>query len=217
MKVAHQLHVSFARITMKKNSKQKTSRTVNAIELLTAEHREVESLFEDFHVAMDDEEHETARAIALQVCEKLTLHANAEEELFYPAVQDDETKEILAESAVEHLSVKRLIQDIRKATGDGEKLKALMSVLQDQVEHHVEEEEATLFPLGIVLLAEEELLSLAEQMQHQLKKATAITLSGDALGDGDEEAENEENHTAKQPKVVRFPRGSGALRASKAD
>ncbi len=159
---------------MKKKTAATTAQPKNAIDLLEAQHREVEQLFEEFESATEDDgDFEEASAIAMSVCEKLTLHATIEEEIFYPAAQGEETEDLLAESAVEHVSAKRLIADILAVGDDGKQLKAMMTVLQEQIEHHVEEEEETLFVQAEELLSAEELVDLAGQMQERLDELKA--------------------------------------------
>ena len=119
----------------------------DAIALLKQDHRTVEKLFDEFEKADDDE----LQSLAHRICQLLTVHAQIEEELFYPqakdALEDDEESlELVQEAAVEHQSAKELIAKIEGMTSDDEHFKATVKVLGEYVKHHVKEEENELFP-----------------------------------------------------------------------
>jgi hemerythrin superfamily protein len=114
---------------------------MSAIDMLESQHREVEKLFAAFEKASGGKK----REIFLQIADKLAVHATIEERHFYPAAKDDQTEELLEESVEEHLSVKRLLADLLDVEDD-QTLEAKMTVLKEQIEHHVEEEEKELFP-----------------------------------------------------------------------
>ncbi|MDX2023698.1 MAG: hemerythrin domain-containing protein [Deltaproteobacteria bacterium] len=149
--------------------KKQQNDNVSAIDMLEAQHREVEELFDQFdELAEDDPASENAYLAARTICDRLTQHAVIEEEIFYPAARTQDTEDLVAEAAVEHLSVKRLIADVEAMSAGDEMLKATVSVLQEQVEHHVEEEEQSLFPQVSQDLSSDELDRLAEQMRERL-------------------------------------------------
>jgi hypothetical protein len=118
----------------------------NAIELLKHDHREVESMFKQF----DAEDASRSKAeIAQHICLSLIVHSEIEEELFYPAAQralDDEDRDLISEAKVEHMSLKRLIDDIGGSGPSDEMFEARMTVLKEYVKHHVHEEEHELMP-----------------------------------------------------------------------
>ena len=110
----------------------------DAISLLTQDHREVEELFEKFEKESGDGRTE---AIARQICTELKVHAMIEEEIFYPALRGKIDDDDLDEAVVEHDGAKLLINDI-EAGGPGDDFyEAKVKVLQEQIEHHVKEEE----------------------------------------------------------------------------
>jgi hemerythrin-like domain-containing protein len=117
----------------------------DAIGLLEADHREVDELFSAFDDAASDAD---KRAIANAICCALKVHAQIEEELFYPAALGaTEAADLLKEATVEHCSARDLIAQI-EAGAPGEPLfDARVVVLGEYVRHHVEEEEDILFPL----------------------------------------------------------------------
>ena len=112
--------------------------TQNAIQLLSADHREVESLFEQFEKASGDGKKEK---IARRICTELKIHAMIEEEIFYPALRGKISDDDLDEAIVEHDGAKVLINDIEAGSPDDDFYDAKVKVLQEEIEHHVKEEE----------------------------------------------------------------------------
>lgn len=110
----------------------------DAIALLKADHRSVESLFEQYEAATGTAK---KQKIALQACLELTVHAQIEEEIFYPACEGHVEEDLLKEAYVEHDGAKVLIAEIEAGTPSDEFYDAKVKVLSEQIEHHVEEEE----------------------------------------------------------------------------
>jgi hypothetical protein len=110
----------------------------DAIALLKADHRTVEELFEKFEKANRDG---TKEKIALQICLELSVHAQIEEEIFYPACEGKVEEDLIKEAVVEHDGAKVLIAEIEAGGPDDEYYEAKVKVLKEQIEHHVEEEE----------------------------------------------------------------------------
>ncbi|HEX8301088.1 hemerythrin domain-containing protein [Sphingomonas sp.] len=110
----------------------------DAIALLKADHRTVEELFEQFESASGSGK---KQKIALQICLELTVHAQIEEEIFYPACEGKIEEDLLKEAYVEHDGAKVLIAEIEAGGPDDEYYDAKVKVLSEQIEHHVEEEE----------------------------------------------------------------------------
>ena len=110
------------------------------------DHRTVEQLFEQFEEAEESEQGE----IAERVCQLLTVHAQIEEEILYPAAKeafsDEEDNDLVNEAQVEHTSAKELIAKIEGMTPEDETFKATVKVLSEYIKHHVKEEEGELFP-----------------------------------------------------------------------
>ena len=133
----------------------------NAIEMLEGQHREVEDLFEKLEKA---DRGERKQKLFTQIADKLAVHASIEEAAFYPAVKAKRTEDILLESLEEHLGIKRVLSDLIDLDSDDETFDAKAKVLQEQVEHHVEEEEGDLFPKVKKIFDEETLVAIAQQM-----------------------------------------------------
>jgi len=132
----------------------------DAIALLKADHREVEELFEKFEKASGDGR---KRKLAEQICMELTIHAQIEEEIFYPACEGKIEEDLLKEAYVEHDGAKVLIAEIEAGGPDDEYYDAKVKVLSEQIEHHVEEEE--------------------KRMEGMFSQARKAGLDMDALGD----------------------------------
>ena len=110
----------------------------DAIALLKEDHRTVEELFEQFAKASGDGR---KQKLAEQICMELSIHAKIEEEIFYPACDGKVEEDLLKEAYVEHDGAKVLIAQIMAGGPDDEFYDAKVTVLQEQIEHHVEEEE----------------------------------------------------------------------------
>jgi hypothetical protein len=110
----------------------------DATQLLAQDHREVEALFEKFEKAGSDGSKER---LARQICTELKIHAMIEEEIFYPALRGKIEDDSLDEAYVEHDGAKVLINDIEAGEPSDEFYDAKVKVLQEEIEHHVREEE----------------------------------------------------------------------------
>jgi len=111
----------------------------DAIALLKADHRTVEDLFEKFEKARGDGR---KREIAHQICVELKIHTMIEEEIFYPAFRGKIEDDTLDEAYVEHDGAKVLINDIEASDPDAAFYDAKVTVLSEEIKHHVHEEEA---------------------------------------------------------------------------
>ena len=110
----------------------------DAIALLKQDHRTVEELFAQFEKASGDGRKEK---LARQICLELSVHAQIEEEIFYPACEGAVEEDLLKEAYVEHDGAKLLIAEIEAGGPSDEFYDAKVKVLSEQIEHHVKEEE----------------------------------------------------------------------------
>jgi hemerythrin superfamily protein len=135
-----------------------------AVEMLTADHRKVRNLFQQYQSANDQA---AKRRIAEQVFVELEIHAQLEEMVFYPAfaaAADEEGKALVAEARQEHQTVKDLLGELRGMDADNEDFEIQFQELMEDVEHHAQEEETEMFPEAEELLAEQD-AELVDEMQ----------------------------------------------------
>jgi len=116
-----------------------TTEKLDAVALLKSDHRKVEGLFAQFEAAEGDGQ---KKALAEQICMELTVHTRIEEDVFYPACEGKVEGDLMKEAYVEHDGAKVLIAEIEAGGPDDQFYDAKVKVLSEQIEHHVEEEEA---------------------------------------------------------------------------
>ena len=127
------------------------TKTQDAIALLKQDHRTVEELFEKFEKASGEGR---KQALAEEICLDLSVHAQIEEEIFYPKLReafegDDEAEHLLNEAEADHEEIANLVSELQQeieGDGAGDGTDAHVKELAEQVTHHVEEEEGELFP-----------------------------------------------------------------------
>jgi hemerythrin superfamily protein len=117
----------------------------DALELLHSDHQQVEDLFAQFEKARTADRKER---LAAQICSELKVHAQVEEEIFYPAARKalPRSRDLLDEATVEHGSAKALISQIEASEPRDPLFDANVLVLSEYIKHHVKEEESELFP-----------------------------------------------------------------------
>ena len=116
----------------------------DAIALLKADHEAVSQLFAEYEKTRSNA---TKKSLVAQICSALSVHAQIEEEIFYPAVKAAlKDKLLVPEATVEHAGVKDLIAQLEGAEPDGEMYDAKVKVLSEYVKHHVKEEQTEMFP-----------------------------------------------------------------------
>ena len=132
----------------KTRSKQ-AARGQDAIKLLKTDHDDVADLFGQYEKVKNRDESKKADLID-QICTALSLHAQIEEEIFYPAARnalEEDGEELLDEAEVEHGSIKSLVEQLEIMSPDDELCNSTVKVLSEYVEHHVKEEEGKIFPM----------------------------------------------------------------------
>lgn len=140
---------------------------MDAFNLLKADHRKVEELFEQLESASG----QAKMRVFQQIKTELELHTHIEETIFYPALEKPkQTHDLTLEAYEEHDVVKKLLQELSRARTANEEWEAKAKVLQENVEHHVEEEEGQLFPKASSALGAHEIETLGEQMEAEKKR-----------------------------------------------
>jgi iron-sulfur cluster repair protein YtfE (RIC family) len=121
------------------------TRAKDAIALLKADHRKVEGLFAKYEEAKANDARK--QQIFQQIARELKIHMQLEEEIFYPQSREFvEEQDTVNEAEVEHAGAKDLIAQLEGMAPSDEMYDAKVTVLQEQIEHHVEEEEEEYFP-----------------------------------------------------------------------
>lgn len=152
----------------------------NACELLDADHIAVKHLFVEYArlAATPDVENTKDRRveIAMKICDELTVHAQIEEEIFYPAFREalPEDADLVDEATAEHAEAKRLIADIRAVGVATAAMDTLVAELNVAIERHVKEERDELFPKA-KSAPDIDLMALGEQLRDRQQE-----LHGDA-------------------------------------
>lgn len=138
---------------------------MNAFTLLKADHEKVAGILEKI-----DETTERAtkgrEELFAQLKNELDIHTRIEEEILYPVLEEfEETRDISTEAYEEHALVKQLLGELAAAPKDDEQWTAKFTVLKENIEHHVEEEEGEMFKNARKVLSEDEIENLGDRLQ----------------------------------------------------
>ena len=119
----------------------------DAIAMLSLDHKRVKKLFAEFQSSGKEATDRQKSAIVAQICQELIVHTTLEEEIFYPAVREAiDDADQMDEALVEHAGAKDLISQLQAAQPEDELYDAKVTVLGEQIDHHVTEEEGSMFP-----------------------------------------------------------------------
>ena len=133
---------------------------MDAIELLKEDHQKVEKIF----AAM--EKKDNRQKLFPELDRELSVHAEIEEKIFYPATKEAEpTRDLVLESIEEHKQIKMVLADLEQTDKTAEEWGAALKVLKEDVMHHVGEEENDLFPKVKKILSKERLEDLGTRME----------------------------------------------------
>lgn len=157
---------------LKTTKKPAAKAAPEATALLRADHKHVSELFAEYEATSSVAK---KKRLVAEICTELTVHAQVEEEIFYPAVKAAlKDKELVPEATVEHASLKALIEQVEGVEPDGEMFDAKIKVLSEFVKHHVKEEQGEMFPK--VKDSELDLKALGAQMAE--RKAELLAARG---------------------------------------
>ncbi len=146
---------------------------MDAIVLLKNDHKTVQKLFKQFEKA-GDSAHAEKKKIVRQIIEELSVHAHIEEQVFYPAARErvPDTEDHVLESLEEHHIVKWVLSELQDMDPTHERFDAKVTVLIENVRHHVEEEEGDWFPEVRKAMGRKELQELGERLEKAKKTAS---------------------------------------------
>ena len=134
------------------------------VEILKEDHDKVKQLFKDYQGGKTK--------VLPQIEAELRVHMELEEKFLYPELErHEETKEKSFEAVEEHHAAKLWIKEIGKATTSDERMKARVKVLQEMIEHHIEEEEKKVFPTAKKVLDKAKVEEIAQKIQQGKSKA----------------------------------------------
>ncbi|HVF89233.1 MAG TPA: hemerythrin domain-containing protein [Blastocatellia bacterium] len=149
---------------------------MNALEFLKQDHQEALGMMDQLE--MSDQETASAQsqmAIFNQLKQALTLHTKMEEQLLYPALQNNEqTGDMISEAYEEHQTVDEILSEMSGMAPSNEEFSDKLAELRENVEHHVEEEENEMFPKAEQILGQHRLEEMGNQMQ-QMKQGISAT------------------------------------------
>src|ERR1700733_9080414 len=182
---------------MPTDTKRRASGTPHqdAIAMLTADHKKVKKLFSEFDKLQEKGSDEEKSSIVDQICNELKIHAELEEEIFYPAVRkaiDD--GDLMDEALVEHAGAKDLIAQLEDASPEDDLYDAKVTVLGEQIDHHVKEEEGDMFPKAKKAKVDTEALG-ATMLK---RKITLMDRMGISAENDSEEEEDKPTRAAKR-------------------
>ena len=126
-----------------------TAKQKDACDLLDADHKAVKKMFTEFEELTESKGNtrEKKRMLADKICRELTVHAQIEEEIFYPGIRKAIKDELMmTEAEVEHMSAKDLIAQIQEMEPGNVLFDAKVTVLGEYIDHHVKEERNEMFP-----------------------------------------------------------------------
>ena len=132
------------------NKTKAPARTVrqDAIQILTADHKKVSKIFAEFE-KVKDKDSARKQVLVKMACDELTVHAQVEEQIFYPALYEafkEKDDALVDEAEVEHGTIKQLIATLQASDPADRLYDANMTVLTEYVKHHVKEEQGEIFP-----------------------------------------------------------------------
>jgi len=146
---------------------------MNAFTLLKQDHEKVAGIMEKID-GTTERATKGREELFTQLKNELDIHARIEEEILYPTLEEyEETRDISLEAYEEHALVKQLLEELAAAPKDDERWTAKFTVLKENVEHHVEEEEGEMFKKARKVLGEDEIENLGDRLQEakQLQKS----------------------------------------------
>lgn len=138
---------------------------MNAFTLLKDDHKKVAGILEKIE-GTTERATKGREELFSQLKNELDVHTRIEETILYPALEEyEETRDISLEAYEEHAIVKQLLEELESAPKDDETWTAKFTVLKENIEHHVEEEEGEMFEKARKVLSENEIAALGERLQ----------------------------------------------------
>lgn len=142
---------------------------MDVVKLLKQDHRTVKGLFGQYKSASSNKQ---KKDLANKITKELSIHAGIEEQFLYPTVRERNEKfdDQVLEALEEHHVAKATLKELESMYPSDERFDAKMTVLMENIRHHIKEEEEELFPKLPKIMSKEELQAIGEVME-QAKKA----------------------------------------------
>jgi hypothetical protein len=138
---------------------------MDAVKLLEEDHKKVKKIMEDID-ATTERGVKTREELFAKVKRELTVHESIEEEIFYPALKEHpKAKDLVLEAYEEHHVVDMVMAEITGVPYEDETWGAKFTVMKENVEHHIEEEEDEMFKQARQVFSSDELAELGDRMQ----------------------------------------------------
>lgn len=173
----------------------------DALHLLAEDHKKVIGMFDEFEELRQEntEDEEAMQLLVETACAELTIHAQVEEELLYPAAREAiDDMDLLDEAEVEHASAKQLITELAAMQPGDDLYEAKFKVLGEYVKHHIREEEKELFPK--LKKADIDLVELGEEIRER-KMELSDELGAPHAAEGEED-EDDSGHRSTHTRRV---------------
>jgi iron-sulfur cluster repair protein YtfE (RIC family) len=150
---------------------------MNAFTLLKDDHEKVAGILEKID-GTTERATKGREELFTQLKKELDVHTRIEEEILYPALEEfEETRAISLEAYEEHALVKQLLEELASAPKDDEQWTAKFTVLKENIEHHVEEEEGEMFTKARKVFTKDEIEKLGDRLQ-EAKQVQKSALAG---------------------------------------
>ncbi len=148
---------------------------MDAVKLLEEDHKKVKKMLSDLD-STTERGVKTREELFAKVKRELTVHESIEEEIFYPALKEHpKAKDLVLEAYEEHHVVDMVMAEISEVPFDDETWGAKLTVMKENVEHHIEEEEDEMFKQARQVFSTEELEDLGDRMQARKEELLAAT------------------------------------------
>ena len=185
----------------------------SATQILKRDHKKVQGLFDKFDKAKTPA---AKQKVCEQVIQELEVHAQVEEEIFYPAVRQNVGEEDLVQEATqEHQEAKKIIAELKRGNMEDEDFESKFAELVEGVQHHVEEEEGEMFPK--VEESEMDLQEYGDEMTQRKNELLKQTSKSQSSSKSTSSAKKQSSKSpASKKKTSRKAKSGGRRRSGRA-
>ena len=146
---------------------------MNALSLLEEDHKRVKKMLAELD-STTERGVKTREELFTKLKQELEIHEAIEEEIFYPALKEHpKAKDIVLEAYEEHNVVDMVMAEIQEVAFDDERWGAKLTVMKENLEHHIEEEEGEMFKQARQVFDDAELEDLGNRMEMRKKELQA--------------------------------------------